>query len=158
MKIKMTKNNNKVYLTFTNNKQKSITVTLSEEEYEKAFGSRGLSLNKYQEKAKSTCTDNSYSYSYLSAGLIEEVGEFFGKIAKMVRKGELPQNFTREDILALPDEKREALMKEGGDMSWFLAVLLDWFGWSFEQVGNGNLEKLADRQKRGVIVGEGDNR
>lgn len=117
-----------------------------------------LTANEYQAKAKSTCLENSYSYSYLGNGLVEELGEFTGKIAKMVRKGVLPINFTQEDVKNLPEESMNELKKELGDIQWFVAVMADWFGWTLQSVQNQNIEKLADRVKRDKIDGEGDNR
>lgn len=155
MKIKITHQpKDKVEILFRNNANKEMTAILSEEQYRKAFNS----LDGYQIDAKSTCTGNSYSYTYLSAGLYEEVGEFFSKIAKMIRKGDLPVYLTREDILALDEETRHLLLKEAGDILWFVAVLSDWCGWSLSEVANTNIEKLLDRKKRNKIIGEGDNR
>lgn len=117
-----------------------------------------LTMDQFQQNSKSFCLDNSYSYTYLGDGIVEELGEFKGKIAKMVRKGILPVNFSREDILNLDEETRKGLMFELGDLSWFVAVLAEWCGWDFSFVGNENTNKLADRKKRNVIASEGDYR
>lgn len=47
---------------------------------------------------------------------------------------------------------------EAGDILWQLAGLCSVMGWDLEQIALMNLEKLASRQKRGVIDGNGDNR
>lgn len=47
---------------------------------------------------------------------------------------------------------------EAGDVLWQLAGLCSVMGWDLEQIALMNLEKLASRQKRGVIDGNGDNR
>lgn len=117
-----------------------------------------LTMDQFQKNSKSFCLDNSYSYTYLGDGIVEELGEFKGKIAKMVRKGILPVNFTREDILNLPEDIRQGLMLELGDLTWFVSVLAEWCGWNFSHVGNENTNKLADRNKRNKIDGEGDYR
>lgn len=117
-----------------------------------------MTLNEYQKKAKSTCEGNSYSFTYLSLEIYEELGEFFAKVAKMVRKGNLPVNFTRDDLLNLPEDVRLELAKECGDGLWGIFVIMDYFGWTANEVAAINVRKLEDRQKRGVIIGNGDNR
>lgn len=47
----------------------------------------GLKINEYQEKAWSTALPESQNHSYVNYGLVGEVGEFFGKIAKIIRDG-----------------------------------------------------------------------
>ena len=46
-----------------------------------------LDLFEYQTKAMNTCMDSSRNMSYMALGLMSEVGEFTGKIAKAIRKG-----------------------------------------------------------------------
>ncbi len=48
-----------------------------------------MELNAYQNKAMSTCMDSSRNMSYMVMGLASEVGEFAGKIAKAIRKGDI---------------------------------------------------------------------
>lgn len=48
-----------------------------------------MELNEYQEKAMQTCMPTSDNLLYMLTNLMGEVGEFAGKIAKHVRKGEL---------------------------------------------------------------------
>ena len=127
-----------------------------EEEYNK----KGLKLNEYQRLAMTTCTESSHNFSYMMLNLVGEVGEFASKVAKWVRKGKL--NITGNELtkpfakFASDDEVE--LQKEAGDILWQLSGLCSIMGWSLEDVAQENLDKLADRQKRNVIVGEGDNR
>ena len=128
-----------------------------------------MKLNDYQNKAMSTCMDSCRNMSYMAMGLVSEVGEFAGKIAKAIRKGDvyIGTNAQESDLhyaigfTADPDRCREwesDLMHELGDILWFAAGIAEVMGWTLEEVAQENIDKLASRQKRGVIDGEGDNR
>jgi NTP pyrophosphatase (non-canonical NTP hydrolase) len=79
-------------------------------------------------------------------GLAGESGEFADKIKKLIRdkNGQV--------------EKREELIKELGDVLWYIAMLSRYLGVDLSKVAEKNIAKLADRHKRGVITGAGDNR
>lgn len=108
--------------------------------------------------------DTCDNYEYMMDNLIAEVGEFAGKVAKMKRKKEIfftqEGNFYFTSSLSKEeqDARMEELKKEAGDILWQTAGLCFVMGWRLEDVGQGNLEKLASRKARGVIAGEGDNR
>lgn len=55
-------------------------------------------------------------------------------------------------------QDRDALIKECGDVLWYLSALADELGTSLEAIAITNIEKLSSRQQRGMIGGEGDNR
>lgn len=128
-----------------------------------------MELNDYQDKAMLTCMDTCDNPTYMLLNLVGEVGEFASKVAKHVRKGEA--RIFRNHIMwvdndNLTDEQNEnnitsnleALKAEAGDILWQLSGLCQVMGWSLEDVAQANLDKLASRQARGVINGEGDNR
>ena len=130
-----------------------------------------MTLNEYQEKAMSTCMPSCDNISYMMLNLVAEVGEFSGKLAKAIRKGQVaiggssPANRNKLTIPSGPQELDfdvmtfdKELQKEAGDILWQLAGLCRVMGWSLEDVAMGNLEKLADRAKRGKIDGDGDHR
>lgn len=81
-------------------------------------------------------------------GLAGEAGEVLEKLKKVVRN-----NY---GILTGPDI--EAIKKELGDVQWYIAVLADELGLTLEEIVQCNIDKLTDRQNRGVIKSEGDNR
>ena len=128
-----------------------------------------MELNDYQKKAMSTCMDSSRNMSYMAMGLVSEVGELTGKIAKAIRKGDVYIGTDAQEsdlhytigFMADPDRCREweyDLMHDLGDILWFAAGIAEVMGWTLEEVAQENIDKLASRQKRGVIDGEGDNR
>ena len=45
-----------------------------------------MELNEYQKRAMTTCTDSSRNFAYMMLNLVGEVGEFSGKVAKLIRK------------------------------------------------------------------------
>ncbi len=95
--------------------------------------------------------------------LQSEVGEFSGKLAKHIRKGEaiIDANKIWFNEAELTDEYfavMEDLEKEAGDILWQLSGLCTVMGWKLDDVAKQNLEKLASRKQRGVIDGNGDNR
>ena len=81
---------------------------------------------------------------YLSLGLAAEAGEVADKIAKYYRGD---KELTLED-----------LRKELGDCLWFVSQFCNRYNWTLEELMQENIFKLADRQARGKIVGNGDNR
>jgi NTP pyrophosphatase (non-canonical NTP hydrolase) len=76
-------------------------------------------------------------------GLGNEAGEVQGKYKKLIRDGVLDES---------------AIIAELGDIIWYVATLARRLGYGFDTVAVRNLEKLFDRQKRGVLRGSGDNR
>ena len=126
-----------------------------------------MELNEYQKKAMTTCMDSCDNFSYMMLNLVGEVGEFASKVAKQIRKGNAGIGLYQEDNELVfsaycdPDHVREVeleLKKEAGDILWQLSGLCSVFGWKLENIAQMNLDKLASRQKRGVIDGSGDNR
>lgn len=123
-----------------------------------------MTLNQYQDKAMKTCMPSSENVAYMLLNLVGEMGEFASKVAKSIRKGEVAigHGIDNDLVPLMPfDEwmqKSEELKKEAGDILWQLSGLIYTMGWTLEEVAMGNLDKLASRQKRGVIDGDGDNR
>jgi NTP pyrophosphatase (non-canonical NTP hydrolase) len=104
----------------------------------------------YQEQSRKTYSDiptNDFIV-YPTLGLVNEAGEFAGKIKKIFRdKG---GEFSPED--------KEALKGELGDVLWYLSQICTNLGFSLEEVAEANLDKLFSRLERGKIQGDGDNR
>lgn len=125
-----------------------------------------MTLNDYQKQAMTTCTESSDNDTYALFGLMAEVGELADKVAKGRRKqavsivdNVIQPRFGGDSHKELKDNDfSQGVKKELGDVLWFVAHLAHRFGWSLDEVAQMNLNKLADRAKRGVIVGNGDNR
>lgn len=124
-----------------------------------------MKMKEYQERAMSTRTESSDNFTYMFAGLVAEVGEIADKVAKAKRKDILTiRNDELSGYSADEDKKVKAIgagydiAYELGDVLWFVAGLADNLGYSLEEIAQMNLDKLADRKKRGVIVGDDDNR
>lgn len=124
-----------------------------------------MELKEYQERAMSTCMESCDNFAYMSYGLMGEVGEFMGKIAKFIRqeKTYITDNtlMLSQNELCIPKmttEESKALIAELGDCLWFVAGLAKSLGWGLEDVAQMNLDKLASRNVRNVIDGDGDNR
>lgn len=118
-----------------------------------------MELNEYQKRAMTTCMDSSRNFGYMFLNLVGEVGEFASKCAKFIRKDKARFN-ERNCFCAVrvEEHEREDLRKELGDCLWQLSGLCSVMGWTMEEVAQENLSKLADRKKRNVIDGNGDNR
>lgn len=101
-------------------------------------------INDYQHEAMSFRLESA-DEAYALFGLVGEVGELYGFIAKVIRDG------ARED-------QQEYVKKELGDILWFLAAIAHDHGLQLDEIAMGNLEKLRSRAERGVIQGSGDNR
>lgn len=110
----------------------------------------GMNLNEYQKLARRTAApkDKENEFFHLVLGLCGESGEIAEKVKKIVRD-------QKSDLTKLD---RDDLVKELGDVLWYTAIIADYFDISFNEVGEKNIAKLADRLKRDQIKGSGDNR
>lgn len=123
---------------------------------------KDMTLHEYQLQAMMTCMESSRNFPYMILNLVGEVGELASKVAKAIRKeeamidyrGDLRHPSTRR----IDDELEEAMQKEVGDVLWQLAGLCSVMGWDLNEIAQMNLDKLASRQQRGVIDGNGDER
>lgn len=88
---------------------------------------------------------------YVALGLAGEVGEIANKIKK-IQRGDFENNQQGYDDCI------DAIRKEIGDVTWYLARLCAELNLSWGLIAHDNLEKLQDRKKRGVIKGSGDKR
>lgn len=82
----------------------------------------------------------------LALGIAGESGELAEKVKKYLRG-----DFTI-DVL------KEHISKEAGDALWYLSEFLMTFDLKLSNIAQQNLDKLADRRKRGTIIGSGDDR
>lgn len=120
-----------------------------------------MEITKYADMAMTTCLPTCETPLYMMGLLHEEAGELQGKHNKALRKGlidykdnQMIFNGTFEEQMAWEEE----LKKELGDVMWAVAGICHVFKWDIEAVAQDNLDKLASRKQRGVIVGDGDNR
>lgn len=125
-----------------------------------------MDINVYQDKAQLTaiypgqgeCKPNPADASgnwktgtgllYCCLKLSGEVGEFNEKVGKCIR----------DNFGAISPEKRQELIKELGDVLWYVANLATELDVALSVVAQTNLDKLASRKERGVLGGSGDNR
>jgi NTP pyrophosphatase (non-canonical NTP hydrolase) len=109
-----------------------------------------MNMDDYQQAALRTAAarDKPNELFHLLLGLVGETGEIAEKAKKIIRdKGSDFSQWDPEDI-----------KKELGDTLWYLAVIADHFDLSLDDVAKHNIAKLADRQRRGVLGGSGDDR
>lgn len=110
-----------------------------------------MKLNEYQEEASSTAIFPNELPDFLDIGqvytVLGQTGES-GEIAEKLKKA------IREDDEMYIEEMRA----EVGDVLWYLSQVCEEFDWEMGEIAKENIEKLADRQERGQLTGEGDNR
>lgn len=103
-----------------------------------------MDFNEYQKQAFTTATAESQNIYYMTLGMAGEAGEIANKVKKVMRD---------KKQLDIEDIKHEL-----GDVLWYVAGLATLLNIDLKDVAEANIEKLKDRQARGVICGSGDNR
>lgn len=93
-------------------------------------------------------TSTECAWMYPALNLTGEAGEVTSKLSHVLR----------DDKGRINDEMKEELKKELGDVLWNVATLAYHLGFTLEEVMQGNISKLEDRKRRGVLYGQGDNR
>lgn len=108
-----------------------------------------MTFEEYQTKAVALLhSDFNKNVVNSVLGLCGETGEVAEKVKKVMRD--------KEGIF--DDDSKKEITKELGDVLWYIAVTSSNLGISFENIAQGNIEKLTSRQERKTLQGEGDNR
>ena len=81
-------------------------------------------------------------------GLMGESGEVAEKFKKLIR----------DNKGAISEEDKQEILKELGDILWYINSVSHLLGSSLENVAQKNLDKVLSRKERGVTTGSGDNR
>lgn len=103
-----------------------------------------MNFNDYQREAKTMCLRSSWDECYLYPGLSVEANELLDKHVKTIRDGN--------------HIERDTIVKELGDVIWFVAMIAEFNDIPFQEIAIENLSKLRDRATRGVLSGSGDDR
>lgn len=109
-----------------------------------------MNLNDFQllamESAIYPNKGNNLTYPVL--GLCGESGEVAEKVKKILR----------DDNGIVSFEKRELIIKELGDVLWYIAAIAFELNVNLNFIAEKNLSKLNSRKERGVLGGSGDAR
>lgn len=113
-----------------------------------------MKLDDYSKIALQTLSDD-YAYGDITPqmmgmvlGLSDESGEVLGKFKKLLRD--------KKGVLTQKD--KDEIVKELGDILWYISTVSHLLGSSLEEVARLNNDKLLSRQSRGTLRGSGDNR
>ena len=113
-----------------------------------------MRLNEYQVAATKTAIYPHHGEQdfgglcYTVLGLVGEAGEIAQKLKKVLRdKGGVLDFYAKREI-----------MEEIGDVLWYISMIATELDFTLEELAQINLNKLASRQQRGVLSGEGDYR
>lgn len=109
-----------------------------------------MNFNDYQQKSRATAQYPAIGHPviYPTLGLVNEAGEVAGKIKKVFRD--------KQGVIG--ETERQALKAELGDVLWYIAQVATELDLPLDEIAEANLAKLLDRQARGKIQGDGDNR
>lgn len=106
-------------------------------------------INEYQQKIEQfVIYPREHAYNYLSLGLASEAGEVAGVVKKVIR----------DNGGVFSDEAKLALLKELGDVIWYVSTFASEIGVDMSDILAENYYKLEFRAQRGMLGGSGDNR
>ena len=108
-----------------------------------------MTFEEYQEAAKKTAIyPSTHRVLYPALGMAGEAGEVANKVKKLVRDGLEKQ----------PDDWRQQIASEIGDVLWYCAALAHDLNIPLAQIAAQNRDKLLARKEAGTIGGSGDKR
>ena len=124
-----------------------------------------ISFDIYSYLANETAVNQGFNkdLNHFGFGLLAEAGEVANILQKYHRGDSRYYSFEDDfddegDLVSFTQEARDNMAKELGDVLWHVAALADIFEIPLSEVAQMNLDKLADRGRRKVIKGDGDDR
>ncbi len=113
-----------------------------------------MNFNDYAEKAIATLTDE-HGFGDVDAKLMAQVLGLVGECGEVSEKF---KKLLRDKSGVITDEDRAEIVKELGDILWYVNSVAYLMGSSLEEVAAINNAKLASRKQRNQLHGSGDNR
>jgi NTP pyrophosphatase (non-canonical NTP hydrolase) len=123
-----------------------------------------MTFEEYETEAVSTAIypgqNTALGLMYVALKMNGEAGELAEHIGKALRDDDLSEPFERYAVTfnSLTPERQTLIMKEIGDVLWYLAAAAREVGTNLSTIAQGNITKLRDRKERGKLGGSGDNR
>ncbi|MFC1629978.1 nucleoside triphosphate pyrophosphohydrolase family protein [Patescibacteria group bacterium] len=109
-----------------------------------------MTFEEYQKLSRETAIypDLGKNFIYPVLGLVGESGEIAEKIKKVLR----------DDKGIISEEKKQEILKELGDVLWYVSQIATELDLPLDKVASFNIEKLSSRKERNKLSGSGDNR
>ena len=113
-----------------------------------------MKLDEYEKIALCTLSSH-HSYGEISPALMDQVLGLAGESGEVAEKF---KKLIRDKNGALNTEDKNEIIKELGDVLWYITTIAHLLNSDLETVAKNNNEKLLSRKERGQIGGAGDNR
>lgn len=113
-----------------------------------------MEFQEYTTKAISTLTTN-YAHGQIDAQLMGQILGLCGESGEVAEKF---KKLLRDKQGVITEGDRAEIVKELGDVLWYVTAVAHLMGSSLEEVARRNNEKLASRRDRNQLSGSGDNR
>lgn len=115
-----------------------------------------MKISDYSTQAISTLLGgNVHGMKDMSPALISQVFGLVGESGEMAEKF---KKLIRDNDGVISSEDKAEILKELGDILWYVNSVAHLLGSSLEEVADKNLKKVLSRKERGVTAGSGDNR
>ncbi len=113
-----------------------------------------MNIQDYSDQAISTLTGE-HDLTDIDATLLAQV---FGLVGESGEVAEKFKKLIRDKKGQISSEDRGEILKELGDILWYVNAVAHLLDSSLEEVATNNLEKVLSRKARGTTYGSGDNR
>ncbi len=113
-----------------------------------------MNIENYSAQAFTTLTKE-HAYGTIPAELMEQVLGLVGESGEVAEKF---KKIIRDKGGILNDDDRLEILKELGDILWYVNAVSILLGSKLDTVASLNLEKVLSRKDRGATGGSGDNR
>ncbi|HRQ87103.1 MAG TPA: nucleoside triphosphate pyrophosphohydrolase family protein [Candidatus Saccharibacteria bacterium] len=113
-----------------------------------------MTIEEYSKQALTTLTDQ-HGMQDVSPALMAQVLGLLGESGEVAEKF---KKVIRDKNGKLTAEDKQELVKELGDILWYVNSVATLLDSNLSEVAEKNLKKLQSRKERGALEGSGDNR
>ncbi|MBR3233572.1 nucleoside triphosphate pyrophosphohydrolase family protein [Candidatus Saccharibacteria bacterium] len=114
-----------------------------------------MEFDQYQAEIKKNDICNGKTAESVPVGMVEKLLGLTGEAGEVADKF---KKIYRDRGGKITEEDKEEIVKELGDVLWYVATIARYLDVPFSEVVKKNIEKGESRRKRGKISGSGDNR